>query len=115
MAGSRGGRARSRLTRTLEIGRAARRARVLRLLRELGLVGAGAPATREGARELRQALEELGTTYVKLGQLLSSRPDLLPDVYIDELGRLTDDASPIAFAEIEPFIAEDIGLDHFER
>jgi len=41
------------------------------------------PATRESAREFRTALEELGTTYIKLGQLLSSRPDLLPDVYIE--------------------------------
>jgi ubiquinone biosynthesis protein len=59
------------------------------------------PATREGAVEFRRALEELGTTFIKLGQLLSSRPDLLPDVYIDErrlglvdfglLGRLHDD------------------------
>ena len=40
-----------------------------------------------GRRAFRLALEELGTTFVKLGQLLSSRPDLLPDVYIDELGQ----------------------------
>jgi predicted unusual protein kinase regulating ubiquinone biosynthesis (AarF/ABC1/UbiB family) len=38
------------------------------------------PATAEGARAFREALEELGTTHIKLGQLLSSRPDLLPDV-----------------------------------
>ena len=47
------------------------------------------------------ALEELGTTFVKLGQLLSSRPDLLPDVYIEELGKLVDDVPPVPFAEIE--------------
>ena len=43
-------------------------------------------ATREGAVRFREALEELGTTFLKLGQLLSSRPDLLPDVYVEELG-----------------------------
>src|SRR5207247_7849028 len=94
--------ARGRLSRAIEIGRTARKARVLHLLRELGVVGSGAPATREGAHELRRAFEELGTTYVKLGQLLSSRPELLPDVYIEELSRLTDDAPPLPFSAIEP-------------
>ena len=63
----------------------ARRTHLLRVLREIGVVG-DRPATREGAVRFREALEELGTTFVKLGQLLSSRPDLLPDVYIEELG-----------------------------
>jgi ubiquinone biosynthesis protein len=84
-------------------------------MRELGVVGSGAPATREGAQELRRALEQLGTTYVKLGQLLSSRPELLPDVYIEELSRLTDHAPPLPFSEIEPVIAQDVGLDVFAR
>jgi ubiquinone biosynthesis protein len=106
---------RGRLGRVLEIGRTARNARVVHLLRELGLVGSGAPATREGAQELRRALEELGTTYVKLGQLLSSRPELMPDVYIEELSHLTDDAPPLPFSAIEPTIAQDIGLDVFSR
>ena len=74
-----------KVTRTLEVTRVARRTPLLRVLREVGVVG-DRPATREGAVRFREALEELGTTFVKLGQLLSSRPDLLPDVYIDELG-----------------------------
>jgi len=106
---------RRRLGRALEVGRTARRARVLRVLRELGVIGSGSPATREGAVEFRTALEGLGTAYVKLGQLLSSRPDLLPDVYIEELGRLVDDAPPVPFDEIRPVIAEDVGLDIFAR
>jgi predicted unusual protein kinase regulating ubiquinone biosynthesis (AarF/ABC1/UbiB family) len=106
---------RQRLRRVVQVGRTARHARLLRVLRELGVVGSGRPATAEGAREFRLALEELGTTYVKLGQLLSSRPDLLPDVYIDELSHLVDDAPAVPFAEIEPVIAEDIGLDAFAR
>ncbi|MDQ6833490.1 MAG: AarF/UbiB family protein, partial [Chloroflexota bacterium] len=40
--------------------------------------------------ELRQALEELGTTFIKLGQILSTRPDLLPPAYIAELQKLQD-------------------------
>ena len=84
-------------------------------MRELGVIGSGAPATREGAQELRRAFEQLGTTYVKLGQLLSSRPELLPDVYIEELSRLTDHAPPLPFSVIEPVIAQDVGLDVFVR
>jgi ubiquinone biosynthesis protein len=106
---------RRRWRRAVEVGRTARRGHVLRVLRELGVVGGGRPATREGARDFRLALEGLGTAYVKLGQLLSSRPDLLPDVYIDELGRLVDDAPPVPFDEIRPVIDSEIGLDVFAR
>ena len=62
-------------------------------------------ATREGAQAFRHGLEELGTTFIKLGQLLSSRPDLLPDIYIDELGHLVDSVPPVPFAEIEAVLA----------
>src|SRR5881392_1051109 len=97
-----------RLRRALYVGRVARRGGLLRVLRELGIWG-NRPATTEGAEEFRQALEELGTTYIKLGQLLSSRPDLLPDVYIEELGKLVDEVPPVPFAELEPAIREDLG------
>jgi ubiquinone biosynthesis protein len=108
-----GGTRRRRLRRALEIGRLARRGKLLRVLGEIGVVG-DRTATREGAEELRKTLEELGTTYVKLGQLLSSRSDLLPDVYIEELGRLVDDVPPTPFADLEPIIREDLG-DVFAR
>jgi ubiquinone biosynthesis protein len=108
--GVRGKRAR----RALELTRVARRTHLLRVLREVGVVGDRAP-TREGAARFREALEELGTTYVKLGQLLSSRPDLLPDVYIDELGKLVDDVSPLPYSQLEPVIDSEIGLEHFSR
>jgi predicted unusual protein kinase regulating ubiquinone biosynthesis (AarF/ABC1/UbiB family) len=70
-------------------------------------------ATREGAQAFRLGLEELGTTFIKLGQLLSSRPDLLPDVYIDELGHLVDSVPAVPFAEIEAVLLEDFGGDAF--
>ena len=73
------------------------------------------PATREGALEFRQALEQLGTTYIKLGQLLSSRPDLLPDVYIEELGKLVDEVPPVPFEQIREVIAEELPPDTFVR
>jgi predicted unusual protein kinase regulating ubiquinone biosynthesis (AarF/ABC1/UbiB family) len=103
-----------RARRALEVTRVARRGRLLRVLREVGVVGERR-ATREGAVAFREALEELGTTFVKLGQLLSSRPDLLPDVYIDELTHLVDNVAPFPFAEAKEVIGADIGLDVFAR
>jgi ubiquinone biosynthesis protein len=103
-----------RLRRAVEVARVARRSKLTRVLREVGVVG-GRPATREAAEEFRKGLEELGTTYVKLGQLLSSRPDLLPDVYIEELSKLVDAAPPVAFEEIRQTIDEELGADAFAR
>jgi predicted unusual protein kinase regulating ubiquinone biosynthesis (AarF/ABC1/UbiB family) len=97
-----------RVRRAAELARVARSRRLLRVLREIGVVGAR-PATRESAREFRHALEELGTTFVKLGQLLSSRPDVLPDVYIDELGHLVDEVPAESFADLERIVYEDLG------
>jgi ubiquinone biosynthesis protein len=98
--------------RALEVGRVARRTHLLRVLREVGVVG-DRPATRDHAVRFRLALEELGTTFLKLGQLLSSRPDLLPDVYIEELEKLVDDVPPEPFEPIRATIEEEIGLEHF--
>ena len=103
-----------RLRRAVEVTRVARRSGLRRVLREVGVVGER-PATREAAREFRRGLEELGTTYVKLGQLLSSRPDLLPDVYIDELSKLVDDAPPVPFEQVERTIRDELGPDVFAR
>ena len=88
-----------RTRRALTVTRVARRSGIVRVLAEIGAVG-NREATREQAQEFRHALEELGTTYIKLGQLLSSRPDLLPDVYIEELGHLVDEVPPVPFAQI---------------
>jgi predicted unusual protein kinase regulating ubiquinone biosynthesis (AarF/ABC1/UbiB family) len=59
-----------RLKRALQVTRVARQTHLLKVLREVGVVGDGT-ATAEGAQAFRHALEELGTTYIKLGQLLS--------------------------------------------
>src|SRR5436190_418915 len=103
-----------RIKRAVYVGRIARRGGLLRVLRELGVWG-NRPATRDGAREFRRSLEQLGTTYIKLGQLLSSRPDLLPDVYIEELGKLVDEVPPVSFEQIRQVIAEDLPSDVFVR
>ncbi|HKU55965.1 MAG TPA: AarF/UbiB family protein [Gaiellaceae bacterium] len=101
-----------RARRALTVGRVAHRSGLRRILAEVGVAGRR-EATREGAQAFRRGLEELGTTFIKLGQLLSSRPDLLPDVYIDELGQLVDDVAPVPFAEIETVLREDFGADAF--
>src|SRR5438094_7716513 len=103
-----------RTRRALHVARVARRGGVVRVLREVGVAGKR-PATREGAVEFRRALEELGTTYLKLGQLLSSRPDLLPDVYIEELGKLVDEVPPFPVAELEQVVRDDLGEGAFAR
>jgi ubiquinone biosynthesis protein len=104
---------RERARRVFSVLRTARRRRLLRVLRELRVVGSR-PATAEGAREFRRGLEELGTTYVKLGQLLSSRPDLIPDEYIAELERLVDEVPPVPYVAIEAIIEQEIGTAVFE-
>ncbi len=58
---------------------------------------------------LRRTLEELGATYIKLGQLLSGRADLLPREYIEEFARLLDAAPPVPTAAIRQVIVEELG------
>ena len=57
----------------------------------------------------RERLVELGPAYVKLGQVLSTRPDLLPPDYITELARLQDDVDPIPFDDVERVVQEELG------
>ncbi len=58
---------------------------------------------------LRRTLEELGPTYIKLGQLLSGRGDLLPPDYIAEFSKLLDAAPPVPAAQIRAAIEEELG------
>ena len=101
-----------RARRALHVTRVAQKSGIRNVLAEIGVRGTR-DATPEGARSFRRALEELGTTYVKLGQLLSSRPDLLPDIYIEELSQLVDTVPPVPFADIEGVILADLGDDVF--
>jgi ubiquinone biosynthesis protein len=61
------------------------------------------------AASLRQALEEAGPTFVKLGQLLSTRRDLLPPEFITELARLQDQAAPAPWDQVAEVLAESLG------
>src|SRR5436189_3366293 len=62
------------------------------------------------ARRLRDALEELGPTFAKLGLILSTRPDLLPPEFIIELSSLQDDVSPLTEAEVVQVMEEELGV-----
>ncbi len=64
----------------------------------------------ERGRHLRELLDELGPTFVKFGQLLSMRPDILPPDIIAELRGLQDDVRPFSYEEVERVIQEDLGL-----
>src|SRR6059058_1810607 len=68
----------------------------------------GQPSQR--GQHLREMLDELGPTFVKFGQLLSTRPDVLPPDIIAELRGLQDDVRPFPLADVEKVIAEDLGL-----
>src|SRR2546423_11448437 len=57
----------------------------------------------------RRRLVELGPAYVKLGQVVSTRPDLLPDPYIRELEKLQDDVGPIPLEEVDQIIEQELG------
>ena len=60
---------------------------------------------------LRFALEELGPTFIKLGQLLSTRNDLLPAAYLAELAKLQDAAPPEDWEPMKAVIREELGAD----
>jgi ubiquinone biosynthesis protein len=69
----------------------------------------GEPDTDRG-RRLREMLDELGPTFVKFGQLLSTRPDIVPPDVIAELRKLQDDVSPFPIADVERVVREELGL-----
>ncbi len=73
---------------------------------------------RAHARNLREALEELGPTFAKLGQVLSTRPDLLPPEFIEELSKLQDHVPPLTEQEVVQVMEQELGVpweDVFER
>ena len=67
------------------------------------------PTDRQTANELPNDLERLGPTFVKLGQLLSSRPDLVPAPYLKALARLQDKVKPFRFADVVATVESELG------
>jgi ubiquinone biosynthesis protein len=88
-------------------------------LARLGLVRLVPRTRREGpsiehagldaAVRLRLALEELGPTYVKLGQVMATRADLFPEEYVNELRKLQDEVPPVPFESVRPIVEEELG------
>ena len=62
------------------------------------------------AEELAADLEKLGPTFIKLGQLLSTRADLLPSPYLEALTRLQDRVEPFAYEEVDRIVSGEIGV-----
>jgi len=67
------------------------------------------------ARRIRQVLVELGPTYVKLGQVLSVRPDIVPKDVLDELQGLQDNVPPAPFPEVRESLERELGASLEER
>ena len=59
--------------------------------------------------QLADDLEAMGPTFIKLGQVLSSRPDLLPGPYVKALARLQDKVKPFPYAEVEQIVESELG------
>ncbi|MFD0193000.1 AarF/UbiB family protein [Streptomyces albidoflavus] len=73
--------------------------------------GAAETTEQQRARAIRQTLEQLGPLYVKVGQILSTRPDFVPDYIREELALLTDQAAVRPFATFVPTLQAELGAD----
>jgi ubiquinone biosynthesis protein len=71
---------------------------------------AGGTAMRDRARRIRDALQELGPTFAKLGQVLSTRPDLLPTELIEELATLQEKVTPLTEQEVVAAMERELGV-----
>ncbi len=93
-----------------------RAAKIARVIGKQGLAelfsrrksGSRDEAVRESAKRLRVAFEELGPTFCKLGQVLSTRPDLVPPEFIDELAELRDHVPTLTEAEVVKVMEEEL-------
>ena len=72
--------------------------------------GAADTAMRDRARRIRDALQELGPTFAKLGQVLSTRPDLLPTELIEELATLQEKVTPLTEQEVVAAMERELGV-----
>lgn len=70
----------------------------------------GETSTDPRAEELARDLERMGPTFIKLGQLLSTRAELLPMEYLKALSRLQDDVAPFPFDQVEEIVNEELGV-----
>ncbi len=103
---------RSRLTRFNEIGNILVENDFWGLLQSL-LKGrdVGGPGEDPAPRKLRTIFERLGPTFVKLGQLLATRPDLVPQAYADEFKQLYDGTAPSPYEEVRQVVRSELGRE----
>lgn len=96
-----------------------RNRRFREIVRILGAYGFGhvintkfrAEKVKKDPENLRLVFEELGPTFIKIGQILSTRPDILPPEYISELSKLQDSAPSFSFETVSEIIEDDLGKD----
>ncbi|MGW0731917.1 ABC1 kinase family protein [Streptomyces sp. NPDC002851] len=111
----------ARARRYTQVSAAAARHGLIRRARPLPSRGGPQGGDAAFAQALRATLEECGVTFVKLGQILSTRRDLLPPEFINELSRLQSEAEPAPWAEVERQLTAELGAPpaeffaHFER
>ncbi len=79
------------------------------LARIVGVESATSSSDAPMARRLRLALADLGPTYIKLGQILSVRPDILPQAVLTELAELQDNAPTVPFEQVKALVEEELG------
>jgi predicted unusual protein kinase regulating ubiquinone biosynthesis (AarF/ABC1/UbiB family) len=72
--------------------------------------GAADDVSPENAQAFARDIEALGPTFIKLGQLLSTRADLLPQVYVDALARLQDEVEPFPFDDVAQTVEDELGV-----
>ena len=70
----------------------------------------GAFGRRRQAKRLRSSLEELGPTFAKIGQILSTRPDLMPPEFIEELATLQDNVPPLTEEQVVRVMEQELGV-----
>jgi ubiquinone biosynthesis protein len=80
------------------------------LLADESATGEMEPDVQQRAKAFAAALQKMGPTYVKFGQVLSTRPDIVPPEYIAELESLQDNVDPFSFAEVEKTVEEALGV-----
>jgi ubiquinone biosynthesis protein len=89
-----------------------RAARIATVLGKYGFTEArrDSDSPQQRARRLREALEELGPTFAKIGQILSTRPDLIPPEAVAELASLQDRVTPLTEAEVVEVMEQELGV-----
>jgi ubiquinone biosynthesis protein len=107
-----------KLQRTVEISRILYRNDFFEMMREMARADRVPGDSGDGRRlaippeapaRVRRMLEELGPTFIKIGQLLGTRPDLISKPFIDEFKHLYDRTTPSPFPEVKALIEEELG------